>query len=122
MAHESGSVTGTREAVLRVRFDGGEIVECAIDTGFNGHLVLPRSVVSHLGLPVIGREIFETVSENFITADLAEANIAWLGQVRTVEVIVSEGEDSLLGTGLLDGTRLTINYVTHTVTISDEAS
>jgi clan AA aspartic protease len=107
MAHESGSVTGAREAVLRLRFDRGEIIECVIDTGFNVHLVLPRSVVSRLGLPVVGREIFETVSENFITADLAEANVAWLGQVRSAEVIVSEGEDSLLGTGLLDGTRRT---------------
>jgi len=122
MATESGSVRGDREAVLRVGLAGGETVVCVIDTGFSGHLVLPRSAVSRLGLPVIGREVFEMVAGHFLIADLAQADVTWLGETRTVEVVVSEGEDALLGTALLDGTRLTIDYVAYTVTVSDEAS
>jgi clan AA aspartic protease len=122
MAIESGSVRGDLEAVLRVGLAEGESVECVIDTGFSGHLVLPRSVVSRLGLAVIGREVFEMVAGHFLTADIAQADLTWLGGARTVEAVVSEGEDALLGTAMLDGTRLTIDYVSYTVTISDEAS
>jgi hypothetical protein len=37
-----------------------------------------------------------------------------------VEVIISDGDDSLLGTELLDGSRLVVDYVAYTVTVSDE--
>ncbi len=75
MAAESGSVRGEREAVMRVRLAAGDTVECVIDTGFSGHLVLPRSVVSRLGLAIIGREIFEMVAGHLLTADLAQADV-----------------------------------------------
>ncbi len=122
MAVESGSVRGEREAALRVRLSAGETVECVIDIGFSGHLVLPRSVVSRLGLAIIGREVFEMVADHFLTADLALADVMWLGRTQTIEIIVSEGEDALLGTALLDGTKLTIDYISYTVTVSNEAS
>ena len=122
MAAESGSVRGEREAVLRVLLAAGESVECVIDTGFSGHLVLPRTLISRFGLPVIGREVFEMVAGHLLTADLAQADVTWLGRTRTIEVVVSEGEDALLGTALLDGTKLTIDYISYTVSVSDEAS
>jgi hypothetical protein len=36
-----------------------------------------------------------------------------------VEVIISDGDDSLLGTILLDNSRLVIDYIAYTVTVSD---
>jgi hypothetical protein len=46
--------------------------------------------------------------------------VEWLGETRGIEVIVSGGDDSLLGTQLLDGSRLVIDYVNYTVTVSNE--
>jgi predicted aspartyl protease len=43
MAREDGSVNARREAWLRVRTSRGETLDCLIDTGFDGALVLPRS-------------------------------------------------------------------------------
>ena len=53
MVEETGRVTADREAILRLRLIAGEAVECLIDTGFTGALVLPQSPVSytHLTLP-----------------------------------------------------------------------
>ena len=48
MPYEFGSVTASREAYLLVRFADGEAVECLIDTGFNGQLMLPRTDVDRL--------------------------------------------------------------------------
>jgi hypothetical protein len=33
---------------------------------------------------------------------------------------ISDGDDSLFGTELLDGSRLIVDYVAYTVTVSDE--
>lgn len=41
MPHESGEVTDSREARVRVRFAGGALAECVVDTGFDGALMLP---------------------------------------------------------------------------------
>ena len=53
-----------------------------------------------------------------MTAEIALADIEWLGKLRQIEVVVSEGEDALIGTELLIATTLTIDYNTSTVTIS----
>lgn len=117
MAAEIGRVTAAREALLRLRLTAGETVECLVDTGFTGALVLPQSLVTRLGLPIVGREVFEMVGGQRFVAGVALAEIEWLGATRTVRVIISA--DSLLGTELLAGTQLTIDYVGHTVSISD---
>jgi clan AA aspartic protease len=118
MAKETGRVTASREALLRLQLSGGETVECLVDTGFTGALVLPQALVTRLNLPVVGREIFEMVGGRQFIASIVFANIEWLDETRTVRVIVSE--DTLLGTELLDGTQLLIDYIAHTVMISDE--
>ena len=48
MAQETGSVTTLLEAFLRVSARGGNSIDCLIDTGFSGALVLPRSFVAAL--------------------------------------------------------------------------
>jgi clan AA aspartic protease len=118
MAKETGRVTATREALLRLHLSMGETIECLVDTGFTGSLVLPQTLVARLNLPIVGREVFEMVGGRQFIASVALADIEWLGETRTVRVIVSE--DTLLGTELLDGTQLMIDYITYTVMISDE--
>jgi clan AA aspartic protease len=118
MAKETGRVTASREALLHLKLSAGETVECLVDTGFTGALVLPQALVTKFNLPIVGREVFEMVGGRQFIASVAFADIEWLGETRTVRVIVSE--DALLGTELLDGTRLTVDYIAYTVTVGDE--
>ena len=120
MAKETGRVTATREALLRLQLTSGETVECLIDTGFTGTLVLPQGLVTRLNFPIVGREVVEMVGGRQFIASVAFADIEWLEETHTVRAIVSE--DTLLGTELLDGTQLMIDYIAHTVMISDEES
>ncbi len=122
MAREDGSVNAQLEAWLRVQATNGEIIECLIDTGFNGALVLPRADAVRLNLMVLGRVPIIGVGRARLVADIAELEFEWLGQTRAVEVIISDGDDSLLGTELLDGNRLVVDYIAYTVTVSDEVS
>jgi clan AA aspartic protease len=120
MAREDGSVNAQLEAWLRVQATHGETIECLIDTGFDGALVLPRAEALRLNLTLLGRVSIIGVGRARQIADIAELEIEWLGQTRAVEVIISDGDDSLLGTELLDASRLVVDYVAYTVTVSDE--
>lgn len=53
-----------------------------------------------------------------MVADVALGEIEWLGENRSVEVIVSEGNDALIGTKLFDGAKLVIDYARGLVVIS----
>src|SRR5918997_238055 len=120
MAEESGRVTPGREALLRLRLSPRETIECLVDPGFPGALVLPQDLVTRLNLPIVGREVFEMVGGRRFVAGVALAEVEWLGRKATFRVIVSE--DTLLGTEMLDGCRLVIDYAAHTVTVGDETN
>src|SRR5438034_9786153 len=51
----NGRVTGQREAIIRITIEGRRgrkrNVAAVVDTGFNGHLSLPQSLIADLRLP-----------------------------------------------------------------------
>ena len=118
MPQESGSVNALREAIIEIRFAGGYNLECVIDTGFDGALVVPVSVAQRLGLSVVARLVFELVGGARMSADVALGEVEWLGQQRIVEVILSEGNDALIGTEMFEGAKLIVDYANRLITIS----
>lgn len=62
--------------------------------------------------------MFEMVGGARMIAEIGLIDIEWIGDQRQVEVVVSEGDDALIGTELLIATTLTIDYQTSTVAIS----
>lgn len=121
MALESGTVNSYREALVPVRFRDGAAIECVVDTGFDGGLMLPRSFVSQLQIATIGELTFEMVGGARMSAEIGLGDIEWLGESREVEVIVSEAEDALIGTELLIAATLIIDYSSCSVDISRQA-
>lgn len=80
--------------------------------------MLPRAFVSQIQIAVIGELTFEMVGGASMSAEVGLTNIDWLGRLREVEVIVSEGDDALAGTELLIGTTLVIDYPSRSLAIS----
>lgn len=117
-----GNVNEALEARVIIRIIGGPQgtldVECIVDTGFSGALVLPSSIVDLLELPIVGHETITMVGAAEDTADIALAQVEWLGEVRREDVIVKE--ESLVGTALLKGTNLTIDYVNMAIRIDKQ--
>ena len=119
MASVAGRVTDWLEALVRLRLMAGREVECLVDTGASVALVLPASLVDELGLPIIGYEDeLGMVGGETTSAVLALAQIEWLSEVRSVEVIIRD--DFIIGTELLEDVRLVIDYPQRTLTISRE--
>jgi clan AA aspartic protease len=118
MPHESGNVNASLEARILVKLAGGAGIRCLVDTGFTGALVLPRAFITNNALRIVGRETFRTVDEHEIEADIALAEIEWLGQRQTRRAIVSETDEAMIGTEMLIGAVLTIDYVAASVTVT----
>jgi clan AA aspartic protease len=121
MPQESGSVNALREAIVTIRFAKGEEFDCLVDTGFDGALMLPAPVVARLKLSIVARLVFELAGGARMAADVALAEVEWLGGRRDVEVIVSQSNDALMGTELFEDTQLVIDYRKGLVIISRHA-
>ena len=89
-----------------------------IDTGFNGALCVPFSLMDELGLKKVSEvEIFGIGSHQEVVS-LAIAEIVWFGRRTEIEFLIN-GDDRLLGSELLDGKELRINYRNREVFIAD---
>lgn len=107
----SGVVTERCEAVIRVKVRGpagqDREIEAVIDTGFDGWLSLPPSIVSELGLVWHrrGRALLADGSESVF--DIYEATVEWDGQLRRIPVDEAE-TFPLVGMSLLEGYELVV--------------
>ena len=121
----TGVVSADREATIRLSIrtpDGEELeVELVIDTGFNGWISLPSTLVSELGLPWRRRGRGELADGSETIFDIYEATIVWDGQLRRVWVDEIDAAP-LLGMALLDAHELMIQVWTGgSVTIATRA-
>lgn len=89
-----------------------------IDTAFNGGLVIPRPRIVELGL--IKESSAEAVLANGQTVELETfaCHIDWFGNSYLTQVVANDGEFPLIGTMLLDGHRLHIDYAGRSVELS----
>jgi clan AA aspartic protease len=122
MVNESGKVNRFREAVIEVKFPGGASIECVVDTGFDGGLMLPRTLAEGLQIQLVGELVFDMVGGARMSAPVGLVKIEWLNEQREIEAILGKGNDVLIGTELLAGTTLTIDYTARVVTIFGQAN
>ena len=89
-----------------------------IDTAFNGGLVIPRKQVAELGL--VQESSAEAVLADGHTVELATFTcfFDWFNNSYETQIVASDGEYPLLGTILLDGRRLDIDYKAKTVELT----
>jgi len=93
--------------LLTVRAASGEMhqVEMVIDTGFNGFLTLPPTLVAALGLPWLCRQQGEPADGNVLALDVYVATVEWDGRPRIVEVDSADAQP-LVGMALMQGSEL----------------
>ncbi|MBW4579384.1 MAG: clan AA aspartic protease [Tildeniella nuda ZEHNDER 1965/U140] len=106
-----GSVNANREAMIQIAVlnDGrrSKSVRTIIDTGYTGDLMLPRAIVDELKLTLRGIQSAILGDGSLKMFEMYASAVIWDGQVRRVEVNVSETE-SLVGMGLLEDYKLEI--------------
>lgn len=110
----TGRVTAHREAVLPLYVGGsgdrGRQIDAVVDTGFNGFLTLPASLIRELGLVwrQRGRAMLADGSDSLF--DIYETTVVWHGRPRRVAVD-EVACDPLIGMSMLQGSELTVEVV-----------
>ena len=108
-----GHVNQQCEAVISVAVRGGsqlKSVDAVIDTGFNGFLSLPISIIVELGLIWNYRDRATLGDGSETLFDVYAAEVIWDGQYQQIEVNAAETEP-LLGMRMLKGYRLQVDTI-----------
>jgi clan AA aspartic protease len=100
-----------RVDVVIILSDGRKLaVEFVIDTGFDGFLALPATVVAALSLPSLGKLDAIMADGSRRQASVHTTDIVWNGVQVSIEVLAM-GARPLLGTALLEGYTLIVPFV-----------
>ena len=118
----NGHVDSAGRALVRIRLTSAATattmdIEAWVDTGFTGELVLPQDQIAALGLQRSAVVTAELGDGSATVLEVYSCLIEWFGHVQQIEVIANTGTSPLLGVGLLQGHRLTIDYASGTLTI-----
>lgn len=109
-----GAVNSEREATIPLTVHGSmgraETVAAIVDTGFDGELALPLSLLNALQLPPLRRSTATLGDGSTIVHTVHRATILWDGTARRVFVAALDSEP-LVGMELLAGYRLTIQVI-----------
>src|SRR5262245_34578810 len=89
-----------------------------LDTGFDGDVSIPIGIGLTLGLELTGCEAVELADGSCKPELLFKGFAVFLGKRRNVAVYLTESEEALVGTGLLDGCRLSVDFDTGKVRIN----
>lgn len=88
-----------------------------VDTGFNGYLSVPRRLLLQGGWQAIGTEKFEIATGAIVEQEIYLGEAIFDGTQSPVYTVATEAQDILIGTKLLRGKILTVNFKTKQVTI-----
>ena len=114
----NGRVNQRREALVELEVSGRRRharIPCAIDTGYTGTLVLPERLVNDLELPYAGSIMARLADGSLLELPSYETAVTWLDGTRAVLASAVLADHALVGTALLDGRRLTIDYAARSV-------
>ena len=89
-----------------------------IDTAFNGGLAIPRKRVAELGLSKQSSAEAILADGRSVELETFACFLDWFANTYETQGATSDGEYPLLGTMLLDGHRLEINYPAKTIELT----
>ena len=84
-------------------------IEAIVDTGFTGRLTLPTEFIEQLGLRRVGRRTASLADGSENEYHRYSGEILWRDRLRRVSIIALDA-DPLIGTQLLTGCRLTVEF------------
>ena len=82
-----------------------------VDTAFNGSLVVPRSMIESLGLQQASTTQAILADGQIADMETFTCYLYWFGGVYRTQIVANDGEFALLGTILLMGRKITIDYL-----------
>jgi clan AA aspartic protease len=88
-----------------------------VDTGFDGEAALSYDHADHFDLEILQYAKVTYASGKWEQELVALGKIIWFGEERNVRVILSDDEQPAIGTKLLKGCVMTMDFIQDTLTI-----
>lgn len=88
---------------LAVTLATGEKLDLVVDSGFNGEIVLPQSLIRKLRLVRDGWMFVELADGSLVRTKTFFGEILWFGQALAVRIQATDSDEGLLGTELFQG-------------------
>ena len=118
MAQEKGFVNENLEAVLNIELSNGSTIDCVLDTGFNGTLIVPREFTDRNAIIPFSRVQVDLVEDKTAEIDVASTEVKWFAGEISINILISETGEALLGTQMLVDSILEIDYKNRSVKIT----
>lgn len=93
-------------------------IDPVVDTGFNGDIALPISSAVPLGLELRGQVPIELADGSTKTELVFQGWVVWQKREHEVKIFLTNSSDALLGSGLMQGHKLNIDYSNLDVALS----
>ena len=110
-----GIVNHNFEPVIRIGLIlAGKIkqFDAIIDTGFNGFISIPHKIIEQTSWQFIGYEAYELASGETIKDKVFLGDIVFSKTIKYTYILSNKTNDILIGTKLLAGKILSINFKT----------
>jgi len=111
-----GIITEDDVPTIAVEF-GSQRWQAIIDTGFNGELELPERLRPHVNARFVGRATSLLAANQLIEKDLFLVDFPFDGRIVRAQATFVDGDEILVGTGMLRDYRLQIDFPAGTVFI-----
>lgn len=92
-----------------------------VDTGFNGYISVPKRVLKKSNWVFLGFEQYELATGQIVREKVFLGKIYFDHKICEVYCVGSESNDVLIGTKLLRGKKLLIDFMSRRVTIEDSS-
>lgn len=116
-----GRITQAGSPIIKVNLIGTKsqaMIEGILDTGFDGYLCLPLTIAVPLGLELIDAADSELADGTIVEDEPVFAGkVEWNGEIMDVEILRTKSSKVLIGTSLLKGTEVQLNFATSEVFI-----
>ena len=110
-----GKVNQALEATLTLSLSGPKSaakITAVIDSGYNGALTLPRSMVRKLSLPRVTSSAATLADGSIVSFDIFQGIVLWHGKMVVID-IDETGSEPLIGMQLLEGSELNVRVHSH---------
>jgi predicted aspartyl protease len=96
---------------------GSETLFTLVDTGFNWNIGLHYDFADRLGLEIYDFAKIEYANGQSEEELVCHGRVKWHEQWQEIDIVLSADEEPSLGTGLLNGCVMTMNFIENTLTI-----
>lgn len=106
-----------RVLIAAVTSAGNIFEKMLVDTGFDGEVAIHYNNADRFELELQDYLNIEYASGDSVDEIYGYAKILWHGEIREVEIILSGDEEPSIGTRLLNGCVMTMNFIDNTLAI-----